>query len=503
MNKLAPKPHQFAAIALFALTCFGLLLYLWLAFGGPSPLKPQGYRFNIDVPQASTLAEQADARISGVKVGKVVHLELGPNNTTRATIQLDAQYAPARSDMKAILRSKTLLGETYVELTPGSKDAPPIIEGGQLASTRVAPSVALDEIFRTFDAQTREDWKRWMVGMAMGYGGRGKDISNAFGDLVPFAENADTITMIARSQSADVKKAISGTATVFDALSRRTGQLQGLIRDADTTFNAIGDSDTALAETFRQFPGFERASRKTLEQLDAFADNASPLLDDLQPAVKQMTPTFNALAETAPNLQGTIDGLGALTAASVKGFPALVDITGELQTIFKDLRSPLRNLNPLLTWVGTYTPEIGSFLANLTAASQKAEPAPEGSSAPPLHGLRAGAPVNPLSLAAYAHRPGSNRANAYPKSGSNGDVSALKVFDTTNCSAGNPVITGAPTEQEPQQLVDLLTDLGVTKQGTAGESTAVPSAQCNAQGPFDWNGTTSSYPHVTEAPSTR
>jgi len=503
MNKLAPKPHQFAAIALFALTCFGLLLYLWLAFGGPSPLKPQGYRFNIDVPQASTLAEQADARISGVKVGKVVHLELGPNNTTRATIQLDAQYAPARSDMKAILRSKTLLGETYVELTPGSKDAPPIIEGGQLASTRVAPSVALDEIFRTFDAQTREDWKRWMVGMAMGYGGRGKDISNAFGDLVPFAENADTITMIARSQSADVKKAISGTATVFDALSRRTGQLQGLIRDADTTFNAIGDSDTALAETFRQFPGFERASRKTLEQLDAFADNASPLLDDLQPAVKQMTPTFNALAETAPNLQGTIDGLGALTSASVRGFPALVSITGELQTIFKDLRSPLRNLNPLLTWVGGYMPEIGAALANVTASSQKFESPPYGLDGDLLRSIRAEAPVNQTALSTYSRRVGANRGNAYPKSGSVGDVAGLSVFNTANCGSGNPVITGDPTPEAPQSMADQLADLGVAVQGSPGDSTAVASPQCQQQGAFSWNGVTSSYPHLTEAPSTR
>jgi len=320
---------------------------------------------------------------------------------------------------------------------------------------------------------------------------------------VPFAENADTITMIARSQSADVKKAISGTATVFDALSRRTGQLQGLIRDADTTFNAIGDSDAALAETFRQFPGFERASRKTLEQLDAFADNASPLLDDLQPAVKQMTPTFNALAETAPNLQGTIDGLGALTSASVKGFPALVDITGELQTIFKDLRSPLRNLNPLLTWIGTYTPEIGAFIANVAAATKKGEAPPYRLQGPLLRYLRASAPINQLMLSGLSRRPGANRGNAYPKSGSVGDPAGLSVFNAENCSTGNPVITGAPTAEEPQSMADQLADLGVAEQGAPGESSAVPSPQCEQQGPFSWNGVTSSYPHLTEAPTTR
>ena len=37
----------------------------------PVPLKPKGYRFHVDVPEATTLAKEADVRISGVPVGKV------------------------------------------------------------------------------------------------------------------------------------------------------------------------------------------------------------------------------------------------------------------------------------------------------------------------------------------------------------------------------------------------------------------------------------------------
>ena len=55
----------------FALSCFGLLLFLWLAFGGPIPLQPKGYRFNIAFREAATLSQEADVRISGVSVGKV------------------------------------------------------------------------------------------------------------------------------------------------------------------------------------------------------------------------------------------------------------------------------------------------------------------------------------------------------------------------------------------------------------------------------------------------
>ena len=70
MNKAAPSFGRIAAMVVFALSCFGLLLFLWLAFGGPIPLKPKGYRFNVSFAEATQLATEADVRISGVPVGR-------------------------------------------------------------------------------------------------------------------------------------------------------------------------------------------------------------------------------------------------------------------------------------------------------------------------------------------------------------------------------------------------------------------------------------------------
>src|SRR3954471_17782938 len=140
----------------FALSCFGLLLFLWIAFGGSIPLKPKGYRITASFSEATQLAKEADVRISGVPVGKVKTIE--PDKQTGRSdvvIQLDSRYAPLPSDAKAILRQKTLLGETYVELTPGSRSAKPIPENGQLRASQVSPTVELDEIFRAFDKRTR------------------------------------------------------------------------------------------------------------------------------------------------------------------------------------------------------------------------------------------------------------------------------------------------------------------------------------------------------------
>ena len=114
MQKRAPTLANILVIGLFVLSCFGLLLFLWEAFGGPLPLKAKGYRMVVAFPRALALAEQSDVRISGVNVGHVVSFKLGKEGLTDATIEVESRYAPLRSNMHAILRQKTLLGETYV-----------------------------------------------------------------------------------------------------------------------------------------------------------------------------------------------------------------------------------------------------------------------------------------------------------------------------------------------------------------------------------------------------
>ena len=85
-------------MVLFALSCFGLLLFLWLTFGGPIPLKPKGYQFKVAFPEATQLGLEADVRVAGVSVGKVRDKTLDPAhpNRTVATIELDAQVRADR-----------------------------------------------------------------------------------------------------------------------------------------------------------------------------------------------------------------------------------------------------------------------------------------------------------------------------------------------------------------------------------------------------------------------
>ena len=136
MVKQAPTFGRLLTMALFALSCFGLILFLWLSFGGPVPLQSKGYRFKVAFPEATQLGLEADVRTAGVTIGKVRAKDIDSKhpNRTVATLEIDPKYAPISSDARAILRQKTLLGETYVELTPGTNNAPKIPEDGMLAN---------------------------------------------------------------------------------------------------------------------------------------------------------------------------------------------------------------------------------------------------------------------------------------------------------------------------------------------------------------------------------
>jgi virulence factor Mce-like protein len=487
MEKTTPTFARIAAMVVFALSCFGLLLYLWTSFGGPTPLKPKGYHVQVLVPQASQLAAQADVRISGVPVGRVVDVERAQGNHAKAIVEIDAKYVPLHADARATLRAKTLLGETYVELTPGSRSAPPIPEDGTLPAAQVSPMIALDEIFRAFDSKTRTDLQRWMQASAMGLEGRGRDLNDAFGHLLPFTEDTGRLVSILDRQSGAVEQVVEGTGTVFGTLGERDEQLRTLLRGGRETFDALAERDSELADAFRALPGFERRARAALRQLDAFAAEARPVVRDLRPGVRALAPAFDELARGAPELDGLLKGVDALSRASKTGFPAAVRSIGRLRPLLAELSPALDNLNPFLEVVSGYNRELEAFVGNTTAASQASVTTASG----PLHYLRTMAPMRPESLAGFPRQTGASRGSPYPRPGSLDAFGRLETYDDRNCARGNPVFAGEPAGAVTSELLDLLQGVGVLRRGAPGESTDVAAPPCLKQ--------TLTFPHVSES----
>lgn len=514
MVKSTPSLAKIAAMVFFALTCFGLLLFLWLAFGGAVPLKPKGYRFHASFAEAGQLAQEADVRISGVPVGKVKAIS-ADKRTGRAdvTIELDARYAPMPSDARAILRQKTLLGETYVELTPGHDSAPPIAESGKLAVAQVSDTVELDEIVRAFDPSTRAAFQEWMQAQAQAISGHGQDLNDALGNLGPFADDAATLVDILNRQEGALSRLVANTGVVFGALNERGDQLTSLVRNANTVFATTAARDEQLKQAFRALPTFEDESRKTIERLTAFAAETDPLVDQLRPAARELSPTLRELQDVAPGLDNLLVGLGPLVDASKAGFPAAERILQDARPLLAQLVPTTQQLTPMLQFLGLYKRDLTSFFANVTAATQAKD-----TGADALHYLRTTNPLNPENLAVYPGRLPSNRPNPYRLPNGLDELRrGLAVYEDRQCTPANtlPTVTNVPVDGttdpagstlppiaqvplSPDEAKALVSDdlLAKVQQYAFGGEAGVTAPPCRKQSPLGFGGANTQYPHV-------
>ena len=511
MSKRAPSTAQLLVIAGFALSCFGILLFLWITFGGPTPFKAKPYEIKVPFNEATQLAQQSDVRISGVSVGKVQNIEESPDGKqAQATIDVEDKYAPIPKGTRAILRTKTLLGETYVELTPGNADGPKLPDGATLGSANVAESVQLDEIFRTFDTRTRAAFQEWMQEGAVAISGRGQSFSNALGELNPFFTEFDKLFRLLDTQRVAVKQLFSNGAVTFRALRGREGQLAGLIRNSNAVWQTTAARNRDIEALFRAFPTFQDESRLTFNRLKAFALNSDPLFRQLVPAAEQLSPTLVAFSHLAPQAKGFFEGLETVIDRAPSGFPALRKfLRSDFPVLLRAIDPFLRNLNPILTGLGLYKNQVTSLLGNVTAATNAVHLSSQGEQ---IHYLRLLGPLGPETLAAFPNRTTTNRNSAYSQPGAYSRLAeGLLSFDTRQCSSGITATLDPNTPNEPafnertngdvKQATDFFSRLKHYTFADQDSSASIPAPGCSSQAPFKpiyGSGPATTYQHTYE-----
>jgi phospholipid/cholesterol/gamma-HCH transport system substrate-binding protein len=368
MVKETPSLFKLAAMVVFTMSCFGLLLFLWLAFGGSIPLKPQGYRVEVSFPEAATLAQEADVRMAGVNIGKVKGKELEKGaSRTKVELELDKKYAPISRDSRAVLRQKTLLGETYVELSPGTSGSKKLQDGDTLANSQVEPTTELDEIYSSFDKPTRTAFRQWVGELSKAIKGRSQDVNSAFGNLEGFSVDGATLFKELDDQELAVRRLVKNTGRVFGAINERDGMLRDLVVNANNTFEATASKDQALSDTIRVFPTFLDESKATLARLQRFSTNTRPLVNELKPSADDLGPTVRDLGELSPDLEGLFRDLDPLIKAGRNGLPDLEKTLAGAEPLFEAAHVFLPELNPVLSELNFHQVTVAAFISNAAA----------------------------------------------------------------------------------------------------------------------------------------
>jgi phospholipid/cholesterol/gamma-HCH transport system substrate-binding protein len=467
MQTCSPPISRVITMVLFALSCLGLLLFLWVSFGGTIPLAGQGYRVDVSFPSAQDLASQSDVRIAGVSVGKVVSTELDPKgNRTMATLQIDNQYAPIRQDTQAILRTKTILGETYVQLIPGSSHSPPIRDGGMLARSHVLPTTQLSDIFNAFDPTTRHAFQVWQQQLATAVNGNDQNLNDVLGNLPSFAADATDILQVLDVQHLATISLIQNGGTVFGALGQDQTALRNLITSAETTFATTAANNDALAKTFEVFPTFLNETKATMAKLQTFSVNTDPLIKELVPVAQQLKPTLHSVQQLSPPLRHLFTNLGPLITVSKTGLPAVSEILTGADPLLGATGSFLEQLNPILSWLSLHQQLVSDFISNGGAAMAATTTSFAGDS--PGHYLRQESPVGPETLSFSPSRDANNRGDTYPAptwldNVANFTKGDYPAWDCKNSGAGGDGSTGGngdssstPGAEQPCWVAPLL-----------------------------------------------
>ena len=153
MNSAAERAELWVGAAVLAVAA-GFLAWSMAGSGLTSRLGG-GYELRAAFPNVDGIEPGTDVRVAGVKVGRVVAVDLNPQTYfAEARLQIpDAIRLP--TDSAALIQSDGLLGGAYIELQPGG--APDDLQPGDEIED-VQGAVSLISLMMKFvDSQASDD----------------------------------------------------------------------------------------------------------------------------------------------------------------------------------------------------------------------------------------------------------------------------------------------------------------------------------------------------------
>ena len=470
METHAPPRRRIIVSLAFALACVLLTIAAYVSFGGSFPFAPRGYRFELPLPNAENLVQGSDVQMAGVKIGRIVNVVRNGNRAV-ATVQLNEQYAPIRSGATAIVRTKTLLGEAYVELAAGPQSAPPVRDGGELAPSHARPAVTLDQFLSSFGPTAREQMRQLFAGLSSALVGQGQALNDSLGYAAPVSANLGAVFDTLNVETAQLQRLFASSGTVLTALGQRRGDLRAAINAGDEVLATTAARNQQLAATVRALPPFLDQLRSTANTITAASPDLDNAVGALLPIAPLLPPALRDIEAYVPEFRALFHDLPATIAAGKRGLPALTDILANLPSAFRYLYPTSRQLIPVMQLLAAYRgPALVTPIANTASLFNGTLVAPGGKIVHSANGSFYFSNETPVG---WVKRLPTNRSNPYPTPTGLSEIQKQGFLNSYDCRNVHNILYLPP--------------LG----------TGVPP--CVTQGPWDYRGVTAYYPRLQQA----
>jgi virulence factor Mce-like protein len=312
MRRRRPRRGN-VAIGLIALAVSAVLLFL--GFTKDIPFT-RPFEVNAVFQSANSIRPNSPVRIAGVDVGKVKAVE--PHEGTDAAVvvmQIDDDGLPLHADATAKIRPRIFLeGNFFVDLTPGSPQAPELDDGDTLKVTQTATPVQLDEVLTALQSDARQDLKDLLDGLAVALTAeptpaedadadplaRGETAAQSLNDAyddIPAAERTTSQVLeafLGREPARDLARLIDGTGRTTGALIRNEAALQDLVTNLDTTMGALAAESGSLRRTVRELGPTLTTANRTLTSLNEAFPPTRAFAREILPGVRETPATIDA-----------------------------------------------------------------------------------------------------------------------------------------------------------------------------------------------------------------
>jgi ABC-type transporter Mla subunit MlaD len=276
-----------------------LLVFSFFGFSRYNPFA-HPYKLHATFESANNLQPKSPVRVAGVDVGKVTDVEPLKSGTgaAKVTMEIDKKGLPIHTDAELKIRPRIFLeGNFFVDLQPGTPEAPDVKDGGDIPIQQTATPVQFGQVLTALQADTRKDLQTFLKEYAVN--GLGNGGAAAYNKGLASAPGAFKYSAIANQATLgtaphDLSNLLRGQQKLFKALSVHPAVLKSLISNLNTTANAFARQDVALAATVPALRDTLRVGRPALVSLNNTLPSLRAFARDALPGVRSSGPTIDA-----------------------------------------------------------------------------------------------------------------------------------------------------------------------------------------------------------------
>jgi phospholipid/cholesterol/gamma-HCH transport system substrate-binding protein len=279
-------------------------LVLYFGFTKDIPFT-HGFQLKAQFESANSIRPNSPVRIAGVEVGKVKSVTgVEGSNAALVTMELKDSALPLHDDATAKIRPRIFLeGNFFVDLKPGTPNAPALDSGDTIKVTQTASPVQLDEVLTSLQSDSREDLQALLTGLNTALNSEdasGDSAAESFNralDDIPEAEKSTAQVLealLGTEPGRDVARLIRGTANTADELARSESELKDLITNLNRTTATFASESTNLRASIRGLAPTLSSANAAFASLNAAFPPTRKFAQDIRPGVRETPATIDA-----------------------------------------------------------------------------------------------------------------------------------------------------------------------------------------------------------------